>query len=781
MHFSPALPERRRCRCRGGCASRLAFVFLFLSAALRAASPDVEMISPPGGQRGSEAELTITGNRLADARGLLFYAPGIDVTSVQPSGDGMLKARVRIAPDCALGRHELRLWTATGLSGVMLFQVGPYPNVAEAKPDNIPARAQRVAMNSTVNGVIHDDEIAYFAVDAKRGQRLTAEVEGMRLGLTMFDPWLAILTEKGRQLAYNDDNSLLLQDPLASIIVPEDGAYLIAVRDSTWGGGGKCLFRLHVGAFPQPLVAYPLGGQAGEEIAFRLIGDPAGVIDKVVRLPAQPSEAFPLFADQYGLTAPAGNVVRVSPFPNVLEVYPNNDIAHATVADKPLPLAFNGVIVDKGASGYFKFNAKKGDLLDVSVYARRLRSALDSVLTIHDEKGKQLASNDDSAGPDSYLRFKVPADGGYYLSVRDQLGRAGPNFPYRVEVTPVHPGIELAIPELVKDTQERQSIVVPRGNRYATVFRVRRGDFDAPFTLDASGLPPGVTFTAGAPEGDVVPVVFEAAPEAADASALCSFGAQGGSVRGRYVQTVDLVRGVPNNSVYLSTSVDKLAVAVADAAPFKLAVSQAKLGIPQNCAMDLKIVAMRDPGFNAPITVSLLNNPPGLGSQATVTIPAGAGEATLPINVNGNAGLHAWKVAVIGSADTGKGAVWVASPFVDVEIEKSPVTASIEKANTEQGRPVTVICDLTQNAPFEGKAKVELFGLPNKAVAPPCEITSADHEVRFNVTTDPTTPAGRHKDLFCRITFERDGAKIVETTAQGGLLRIDKPTEVAAK
>ena len=93
--------------------------------------------------------------------------------------------------------------------------------------------------------------------------------------------------------------------------------------------------------------------------------------------------------------------------------------------------------------------------------------------------------DDDSAGLDSYLRFKVPADGEYYLSVRDQLGRGGPAFTYRVEVTPVHPDLALAIPEIVKYSQERQTIVVPKGNRFATMLRAQRADFDGPFTLDA--------------------------------------------------------------------------------------------------------------------------------------------------------------------------------------------------------------------------------------------------------------------------------------------------------
>jgi hypothetical protein len=765
----------------------LAGALFCIQAQLWAASPVVSMIAPAGGQRGSEFECVVSGQRLGDAKGLLFYEPGIEVTAITPNGDGSAKAKLKIAADCALGEHQVRLWTATGISNLMVFYVGPFPNVAEVKPDRDIAHAQPIALNTTVNGVIEDEQIAYFSVVAKKGQRLTAEVEGMRLGLTMFDPWVAIETDKGKWLKANDDNSLLLQDPLASVIVPEDGTYMIAVRDSVWGGSANSLFRLHVGTFPQPLVVYPPGGQTGENLALHFIGDAAGPIDKTIQLPAEPSNSFPVFAETDGLTAPAANNIRVSPFPNVLEVKPNNDREHATVADKPLPLAFNGIISQKGESGFFKFKAKKDDQLDVAVYARRLQSPLDSVVAIYNSNGNQIADNDDSAGLDSYLRFHVPADGDYYLSVRDQLRRGGPAFTYRVEVTPVHPDLALAIPEIVKDSQERQTIVVPKGNRYATVIRAQRSDFDGAFTLDAEGLPPGVTFTAGTPDGDVVPVVFEAAPEAATGGALAALGAHGNdaakSINGHYEQNVALVLGQPNNSIYLSTSVHKLAVAVADAAPFKIEIAEPKLTIPQSSAMELKVVATRDPGFTAPITVSLLQSPSGLSAAGSVTIPTGQTEGVIPLNTSDSARLRTWKVAVIASADAGKGPVWVASKFVDVEVQKPPVTAQIARASTEQGKPATVICTLTQNAPFTGTAKAELLGLPNKAVAKECEITSADKEIRFDVTTDPTTPAGRHHDLFCRLTFENGGEKIVESTGQGGVLRVDRPAakEMAAK
>ena len=59
--------------------------------------------------------------------------------------------------------------------------------------NHVIAHAQPVPLNCTVNGVIQNEEIDYYSVQAKKGDRITAEVEGMRLGRDMFDPWAAIL------------------------------------------------------------------------------------------------------------------------------------------------------------------------------------------------------------------------------------------------------------------------------------------------------------------------------------------------------------------------------------------------------------------------------------------------------------------------------------------------------------------------------------------------------------------------------------------------------------
>ena len=231
-------------------------------------------------------------------------------------------------------------------------------------------------------------------------------------------------------------------------------------------------------------------------------------------------------ATDAGLLSPAPLPMRVSPFPNVLAQAPNDDPAHATPGPPP-PVAFNGIIAASTRERFLPLPRHDA--------ARRSTSPctpgscappLDSVLDLWDGKGRHLTSNDDSIGLDSYLRFNVPADGDYCVSVRDQLFRGGPNFVYRVEVVPVVPNLSFTLPEIVKNSQERQTIVIPRGNRYATMLRVKRESFDGDFQLNLPGLPPGVTLQTGSAAGDMIPVVFQAAPDAVVSATLSDVLAQ---------------------------------------------------------------------------------------------------------------------------------------------------------------------------------------------------------------------------------------------------------------
>src|SRR5262249_40429446 len=142
---------------------------------------------------------------------------------------------------------------------------------------------------------------------------------------------------------------------------------------------------------------------------------------------------------------------------------------------------------------------KKGQTFDVHCYARRLGSPLDSLMSIYLPRhetvvpGDAVIQNDDAVGPDSYFRWTVPHDGDYILAIRDHLGKGGPDSFYRVEFTEPAYASVLGIPKVAVYSQERQTIPVPRGNRYATVINLARTGWGGDAVLGAVRLPPGLT------------------------------------------------------------------------------------------------------------------------------------------------------------------------------------------------------------------------------------------------------------------------------------------------
>jgi hypothetical protein len=743
-----------------------------------ASSPSLGGISPRGGQRGTELAVFFNGARLSDAQEILFYSPGFAVTKLEMVNDGQVKATVQIAPDCRIGEHAMRVRTATGISELRTFYVGALPSIDEKEPNSEFTAPQKIDLNVTVTGVADNEDVDYFVFEAKKGQRVTAEVEGMRLGTTVFDPYVAIMDMKRFELASSDDAALVWQDPVASLVIPEDGTYVVQVRESAYAGNGSCVYRLHIGTFPRPTAILPAGGKLSDEVEVTFLGDAAGEFKQKFKLPAARDSQFALYAQDSGGIAPSGNAFRLTDLNNVIEVEPNENHDQATRGE--LPIAFNGVISKQGDVDYYRFSAKKGQVFDVHCYARRIRSPLDPVMVIYAAGGGGVVGNDDSAGPDSYIRFTAPEDREYVVSITDHLGKGGSNYAYRVEFTAIVPRLTLNIPKVSLFSQERQTISVPRGNRYATVVVANRSDFGGELKLESDGLPAGVTLAADAMPANlnVIPVLFEAAADAPIAGKVADLNARHADpnvpIRGGFEQLIELATGGPGQSVYWKCEVTRAAVAVTEPVPFKISIVEPKVPLVQNGSMNLKIVAERAPDFKAPITLLFPFNPPGVGSASAVTIGEGQTEALYPLNANGGAEVRKWKVVVLATATVGNGPVWVSSQLATLEIAPPFVGFAMEKNAVEQGKEAELFCKIQQNTPFEGAAKVRLVGLPNAVTAPELEITKDTKEFAFKVATVKESPAGTHKNIFCQLVITQNGEPIVHNVG-GTELRIDVP------
>ena len=724
--------------------------------------------------------LTFTGGRLADAQEVLIYYPGIAVKKMEVVNDATLKVTVGIAPDCRLGEHAFRVRTATGISDVRTFWVGALPVVEEVEPNSEFDKPQPIPLNVTVHGVVQAEDVDYFVVECKKGQRLSVEIEAMRLGVTFFDPYVAILDAKRFELVTGDDSPNTGQDGGCSVVIPADGKYIIQVRESAFGGNGACQYRLHIGNFPRPTAVVPAGGKPGEELDVTFLGDPAGPIKQKVKLPTTADEHFRVHCTTPEGIHPAGFKFRVANIPNVIETGTNINVATATPG--AAPCAFNGVVSKPGEVDYFKFTAKKGETYDFHCYARRLGSQLDPVLYIGNAQGATITGNDDSGGPDSYFRYAIPADGEYTLWVHDHLKKGGPDYFYRIEVTPVAPVVTTTIPRVDGNNpgnQDRQTIVVPKGGRYASLIIANRADFGGPLNIGLEKLPLGVTLIAEQMEPglNVIPVVFDAKPDAPTAGHLTGITATHTDPKALvpWKTSFDAAFSVaqPGQTVYSRHLFDRTAIAVSDVAPYSIDVIEPKVPLVQNGSFNLRIVAKRAEGFKGAITVFPLWTPPGMGIQGSAVIPEGQTECVLPMNAAPNAAPRKWKTAVHAVADAGKGPVWTSSQLFTLEVVAPIVSITMERPAVEQGKDTQLFCKVAVATPFEGKAKVTLIGLPAKATTQVVEITKDSKEFAFPIVADKTSPAGQH-NVFAQVVIDKGGELITGNTG-GTQLRIDVP------
>ncbi len=130
---------------------------------------------------------------------------------------------------------------------------------------------------------------------------------------------------------------------------------------------------------------------------------------------------------------------EVGQFPNTVEREPNGSLAEATPVPR-IPTVLNGQ-VERGGRDWFRFTAKKGQHIVAAVKAQQLVPFLadavpgwfQPVLALYDAQGREVGFSDDyQLRPDPTIVYKVPADGEYYLEIKDCIYRGREDFVYRI-------------------------------------------------------------------------------------------------------------------------------------------------------------------------------------------------------------------------------------------------------------------------------------------------------------------------------------------------------------
>jgi hypothetical protein len=201
------------------------------------------------------------------------------------------------------------------------------------------------------------------------------------------------------------------------------------------------------------LHGYALGSQM--DPAMRLLNDRGVEIaashdtnNLDPRIEHTPAADGTLFVQLFAFVhPPAADVTFKGTVNHVYRLTVTDEVKAALVLSEPgkltLPAVVNGCISKMTEEDQYTITAKKGDDLQISVRAQRLRSPLDATLRIEDATGKVLQQADDGEkeGLDPTLRWKAPKDGEYKLIVADRFQHGSAEHVYELTVKPFVPSL----------------------------------------------------------------------------------------------------------------------------------------------------------------------------------------------------------------------------------------------------------------------------------------------------------------------------------------------------
>jgi hypothetical protein len=492
----------------------ITLTFIALSAIVSSARaqtsyPMIMSLAPNAAQIGQTSEHTINSRYdLSGTRRIWVSGEGVTAEPVHPEvkegeerkSTTKLKIEVTVAEDAAPGVREFRLATDNGASTVGQLVVVRDPVVVETKDNNSRDKATAATLPATLCGAIErNEDIDYFKFSVDAGQTVCFHVRSMRLQNKIhdlqqhIDPIIFLRNSSGSTVASSDNH--FFGDPFLCHTFMQAGEYFLEIRDVRYTGNRYWEYCVEANSRPFVSKVYPLGITAGQQASLEVIG---------FNLPENRQTSWTAPADAEGeqlVRVPLGDdetdpvPLYVTKLPTVLEAAgPNEKIEEAQEVN--VHIAVNGRIEKPADIDYYKFSAKKGEKFTFEVKARRHGSELDSIIRVLDENGRSRGENDDlrlykRSFSDSWLEnWSAPADGNYYVEVRDLHLRGGEDFIYLLEITRSEPYFEVYL-----DTAKTQITPGGWGVLFANV--VRKNGFSGGVDLHVEGLPEKVTASTG--------------------------------------------------------------------------------------------------------------------------------------------------------------------------------------------------------------------------------------------------------------------------------------------
>lgn len=650
------------------CLSLSLAAVLAVGTAVEAQAPSIATTVPGAVQPGQTTNVTIKGDNLDGATQLWTSFPANVQLAPDVNNNGknakQVVFQVAVPEDAPVGVHGIRVVTPNGASRLQLFTVDDLPTVAAKDNNTSPSTAQPLSLPLAVEGAVLSLRRHYYQFEGKAGQKVSFDVLAGRLGSAL-DPMLRLFldTDNGlAELAYNDDTGGLHGDSQFSHRLPQDGRYVLELRDIRYQGGGNYRYRLRIGDFPCVTVPYPMGAKRGTKTTLAFGGrDTEDVVPQTLAIPDDPHlDWLAVGAKRKGGRSSGFAMLSVTGSEEAVAEEPNDTLKQATRVS--LGANLNGRFEKPGDVDRFVFAAKKGQRLTFDARTRSQGSPTDLYLRLQNAQGKQLAASDDAGTLDGRINYTFPADGKYQLVVEDLHKRGGSRFVYRIVVTTAAPSFAL--------TTTTDRVNVPAGGTAAVTVNANRRGFNGPIRLDAENLPQGISAVPtviGPGRGSVVLTLVgtEQAKRGTAVPVRIVGTANIGKTTVRKTADIDaalksIAGGYPFPSPVLSKA---FAAAAAPKAPFSLTPQSQSVTVEKGQSATVQVKLSRSKATTEAVSLALTPVPKkntqkaGLPEGIKVTakpVAKGKDETTVTIAANKKAPKGTFTITLVATHKKGK-------------------------------------------------------------------------------------------------------------------------------
>ncbi len=368
---------------------------------------------------------------------LFFHGPLIAKPASQGREDYPkdYRAKIAVSSSATLGSHSWSCSTIQGTTATMKFMVGDLPELVESELEG-PQQPVSVRLPLTVNGRIFPREDSdAWSFHVERGTRITCEIKSRELGsplqavLELFDP-------QGRQLIAETSGNSRFGDPFVSFVSADSGSHSVRVRDAGFSGGQAHVYRLSLYEGGKIRGVFPLGATAGKQVPV-VIRETGISEPQSTTLHAPEKVGIHLLGKLHPSAAVSGIPFETNNLPEAVRSA-SGDLVGLQDGFAPVPGVLNGCILAPAQVHEWPVRLEPKTTLRAEVLASALGSRLDSVLSLVDGNGREVAKNDDSADgrPDSMLLYTSEKGGEFLLRIAERFAsRHGEEFGYRLKLT----------------------------------------------------------------------------------------------------------------------------------------------------------------------------------------------------------------------------------------------------------------------------------------------------------------------------------------------------------